>query len=162
MYRALFQGLLVCVCVIAAAQQSPEHLVMNKVAAAKFVNLPNIPDCMTVAVERGDPNSGPSSVLVKMKPSCDSRTHWHTADASVLVVSGSIQLEMKDERTASMLRGDYVFLPSHHIHREKCSGSASCTFFAELYSPFDVHYVDKAGKEIPPEDALQGTAKSRR
>ncbi len=160
MGRLSFVCALVCFSVVAAAQQSAQAPAAMKLAAAKFAILPNQPDCMTVAVERGDPAKGPSSVLVKMTPSCDSRTHWHSADASVVAVSGTTQLESKGEKTASMRQGDFVFMPAHHIHRERCTGTVSCVFYVELYGPFDVHYVDAAGKEIPDAEALRGAKRS--
>ena len=149
-----------CFNVAALAQESGQLPVATKLTAAKFATLPNVPDCFTVAVERGDPGKGPSSVLVKLAPSCDSRTHWHSADASVLVVSGIPELEMQGEKTASMVQGDFFFMPAHHIHRERCVGKAPCLLYAELYAPFDVHYVDAAGKDIPEAEALRGAKKS--
>ena len=35
-----------------------------------------------------------------------------------------------------------------------------CIFYVELYGPFDVHYVDAAGTEVPVEQALRGAKKS--
>ena len=125
-----------------------------------FGRITNVPDCMTVAVERGDPSKGPSSVLVKLTPSCDSRTHWHSADASVVVLSGKSQLDMQGAKTAAMQQGDYVFMPGHHIHRERCVGKAPCTLYVELYGPFDVHYVDASGQDIPEAEALRGAKKA--
>ncbi len=160
MRRAFFVGLM-SLCISATAQETSQHPVINRAATAKFVTLANVPDCVTAFVERGDPSSGASTVLIKMKPSCDSLRHWHTSDASVMVVAGAVRLEMNGAKTLSMRRGDFVFLPSHHIHGERCVASASCMFLASLYSPFDVHYVDEAGKEIEPAEALKGTAKSK-
>src|SRR5215471_7007675 len=102
MGRLFFLCALVCFSAVAAAQQSAQAPAAMKFSAATFAILPNQPDCMTVAVERGDPAKGPSSVLVKMTPSCDSRTHWHSADASVVAIGGTVQLEMKGEKTASL------------------------------------------------------------
>ena len=156
---AFFLGGLLCLYVSAGAQGSGPTSVIHKAATAKFATLPNIPDCMTVFVERGDPASGPSVVQVRLAPGCDSQWHWHSADANVMVVSGTIQFAMKGENTNVMQRGDFAFLAAHHVHREKCEASASCAFFAYLYSPFDVHYVDEAGKEIAQEVALKGKKK---
>ena len=71
-----------------------------------------------------------------------------------------MQLETKGGKCISIERGDSAFLPSHPVHPERCVGSASCMFFARLYSGFDVHYVNQGGKEIPTEEALKGTTKS--
>jgi quercetin dioxygenase-like cupin family protein len=160
MYRTLCVVGLIGFGIVVGAQQSGQQPAVTRAAQAKFVNLAVLPDCMTVAVERGDPSTNSSSVLVRLQPACDTRTHWHSADASVLAVGGSTQLEVKGGKTLSMQRGDFIYMPSRHIHGEKCIGSAPCTFFVELYGPFDVHYVDSAGKEIPMEEALKPSAKA--
>lgn len=160
MRRAFFLGGLVWICISANAQQTGQTPVIHQAAAATFAPLPNMPDCMTVFVERGDPVTGPSVVQVKMTPGCDSQWHWHTTDANVMFVSGAVQFGMKGEKSSVMQRGDFAFLDSHHVHREKCGPTASCAFFAYLYSPFDVHYVDEAGKEIPQDQALKGLKKA--
>lgn len=160
--RRLFFCALVAFSANAAAQPSAQAPAEIKLAAAMFATLPNAPDCMTVAVERGDPAQGSSSVLVRMTPSCDSRTHWNSAAASVLAISGTTQLDIKGEKSSPMLVGDFVFMPAHHIHRERCTGTVPCVFYAERYGPFDVHYVDSAGNEIPEAEALRGAKKSPR
>jgi quercetin dioxygenase-like cupin family protein len=158
MHRAVLLTGLMCLCVSANAQEANKAMI-RKSATAKFATLPNIPDCMTVLVERGDPASGPSVVQVRMTPGCDSQWHWHTTDANVMVVSGAIQFGMKGEKPSTMQRGDFAFLPGHHVHQEKCGGAVPCAFFAYLYSPFDVHYVDSTGAEISQEVALKGLKK---
>lgn len=67
-----------------------------------------------------------------------------------MAVAGALRLEMKGEKTISMQRGDFVFLPSHHIHGERCVGSASCIFLAQLYSPFDVHSWTRPARKFHP------------
>jgi hypothetical protein len=42
------------------------------------------------------------------------------------------------------------------------SWTVPCVFYAELYGPFDVHYVDTAGNEIPDAEALRRAKKSPR
>ena len=160
MLRGLFVVGLICSAIVAAAQQPSQHVAVIRAAAASFAPLPIMPSCMTVAVQRGDPSTNSASVLVKMTPSCYSLTHWHSADASVMAVSGATQLELRGESTVSLRRGDFIFMPSHHIHGERCLGAVPCTFFVELYGPFDVHYVDGSGKEIPTEEALKVTART--
>ncbi len=152
---------LVCLALSSAmAQQSGQKPVVNKVATAKFVTVPSAPDCVTRAIERGDPSSGPAVFLFKFAPACAVPWHWHSPNEHVMIVGGTLQLEMKGEKPVSVGRSDFFFMPSHHIHRVKCLGAVPCTFFLYLDGVFDIHYVDEAGKEIPRDEALKGTKKA--
>ena len=68
MHRIFLLSALLCCTMTGGAQESIGPMAANKLAAAKFATLPNVPDCFTVAVERGDPGKGPSSVMVKWRP----------------------------------------------------------------------------------------------
>jgi hypothetical protein len=65
-------------------------------------------------------------------------------------------MEMKDAATSAVAPGDYVYLPGKHNHQFSCP--SACTFFNTTEGAFDIHYIDKDGKEITPEQAL-GAAK---
>jgi len=57
-----------------------------------------LPDCYTYAVERGDPEAGPS------------------ANAQVLFVSGTFQLHMKGQQVQILSQGSYAYVPADHQH----------------------------------------------
>ena len=129
--------------------------VVSKAASAKFVNFPNTPDCITGAVESGDPEHGPSMLLAKFAPGCAAPWHFHTPNEQVMLINGALQVQMKDGQPVLMHRGDFVLAPSHHIHMAKCTGAAPCLMFLYSDAAFDIHYVDAAGAEIPLGDALK-------
>ena len=56
-----------------------------------------------------------------------------------------------------MHSGDYVNLPGKYVHQFTCV--AACTFFIVPSAAFDIHYVDKSGKEISPDEALKSKSK---
>lgn len=136
------------------AQETGEKVVVKKAATAKFAAVPNVPDCLTVAVERGDPDKGPAVLLSKLTPGCTVPWHWHTQNEIVMMASGTVQLGMRGEKPVLTRRGDYVFMPGHHFHLGTCVGSAPCLLFIHTDGIFDIHYVDKAGKEISLDEAL--------
>ncbi len=74
-----------------------------------------------------------------------------------MIVSGKGKLEMKDAAASTVAPGDYVYLPGKHPHQFSCSNG--CTLFDVTEGVFDIHYIDKDGKEIPPEEALGAEAK---
>ena len=138
---------------VTLGQESGERAAVKSAADQKFAPFPNVPACMTGAVERGNPETGPSVILIKGSAGCVVPWHWHTPNEQVMIVSGTGRIEMKGEKPALVRAGGYVFAPSHHVHRFSCLGA--CSAFVHSDGTFDVHYVDQAGNEIPPEQALK-------
>jgi quercetin dioxygenase-like cupin family protein len=125
-------------------------------AMAKFDVVPNIPECAKAAVAHGDPAAGPSVLLVRSTAACRIPRHWHTPNEQLMVVSGTARLGMKDQTAESLRPGDYAYVPSKHQHEFFCP--AACSFFVVSDAPFDIHYVDDAGNEIPMAQALKAKA----
>jgi quercetin dioxygenase-like cupin family protein len=62
---------------------------------------------------------------------------------------------MKGEKAIVARSGDYVYLPSHHVHRATCNGTAPCLVFLSSDAAFDVHWVNEEGNEIPFEQTMK-------
>ena len=156
-----FAAFLVLIAVIsvraprAAGQGADQTPASTPLSAAKFAPLPVAPQCFTIAVERGNPGDGPSVVLAKFAPGCVAPFHWHTPSETAMVVSGSLETQMKDDKVFVAHHGDFVYLPPHHVHRATCRGSEPCLVFLSSDGPFDIHWVDAAGQEIPLEAAMK-------
>jgi quercetin dioxygenase-like cupin family protein len=133
----------------AFAQDKPS---VTTAAASKLSPLPGLPACLTLSAQRGDPTKGAAVILIKMTPGCKVPWHWHTFGEGLMIVSGKGKIEMKDAAASAVAPGDYVYLPGKHPHQFSCS--TACTFFDVTEGVFDIHYVDKDGKEIPPDQAL--------
>jgi quercetin dioxygenase-like cupin family protein len=144
-------GLVGCMALSAFAQDKAG---VTSAAGSKLGPLPVFPACLTLSAQRGDPFKGPAVILIKMTSGCKVVWHWHTANEALMMVSGKGKIEMKDEGAAdgAVAPGDYVYLPGKHVHQFSCI--AGCTFFDVTEGQFDIHYVDKEGKEITPEQAL--------
>jgi quercetin dioxygenase-like cupin family protein len=140
-----------------AAQKDEQVPASNLLSAAKFGPIPNAPECFTIAVERGNPAAGPSVMLAKFAPGCIAPWHWHIPAETAMVVSGSLEVQMKGDTTVVYHGGDYAYLPSHHVHRASCRSSAPCLVFLSSDAAFDVHWVDSAGNEISLDEALKRT-----
>jgi quercetin dioxygenase-like cupin family protein len=128
-------------------------------AKSKFANLPGLPACMTVAVLHGDPTKGPSTLLLNFTAGCAVPWHWHMANESLVLVSGTGEAQMKDGQPMAMKAGDFLFLPGEGIHR--FSAKSAVYLYDMPDGAFDIHYVDAEGKEIPPEKALASQIKIR-
>ena len=119
----------------------------------KFTPIPDMPGCASAAILRGNPRSGPAWVLLKLASGCRVPWHWHTANETLLVISGRGSLEMKEGPPLKFVPGAYASLPSNHVHRASCSHA--CLLFNGADAAFDIHYVDASGAEIPPDKALK-------
>ncbi len=145
---------------VAAAQQPSDKPVVSKAATGKYVEFPNVPPCMMGMVEQGDPATGPSVLLVRAKAGCAIPWHWHTPNEHLMMLSGTLQLQMKGDAAPALLRpGDYALAPAHHVHQARSTGASS--FFLHSDGPFDIHYVDASGNEVPPEQVVKTKAASK-
>jgi quercetin dioxygenase-like cupin family protein len=151
-------GSLLVFSIWAAAQESDKPNYMAA-STSKFTNFPGVPQCMTGAVQQGDPSKGDAVLLLKAKTGCIVPWHWHTATERVMMVSGRAKADMKDGSPATLRAGDFLNLDPKHIHQFTCQ--MSCTLFdISSSAPFDIHYVDAAGNEIPAEQALKAETKT--
>jgi hypothetical protein len=122
----------------------------------KFTPIPDMPGCASAAIVRGNPRSGPAWVFLKLATGCRVPWHWHTANETLLVISGRGILAMKDGPPLHFVPGAYVSLPNHHIHEASCS--RACLLFNTADAAFDIHYVNASGEEISIDKAMMPSA----
>ncbi len=128
-------------------------------ATTKFAGMAGLPSCVTLSVLHGDPTKGASVILLKFAPGCSIPWHWHTADETLIMVSGTGSAQMKDGTPMAMKAGDYIRLAAKGIHR--FSAKSAVYLYDMPDGAFDIHYVDPAGNEIPPDKALAAQIKVR-
>ena len=138
-----------------AAQEKMDYAAK---ATSKFVNFPGLPKCLTGSVQKGDPSKEAAVILAKATTGCVIPWHWHSASEQLMIVSGAAKVGMKDGKPVSVHSGDYLSLPEKNVHEFTCV--AACTFFIVTSGAFDIHYVDKDGKEITPDEALKPQIKA--
>ena len=143
------------------AAQDQDKAIINPSSAAKFTAIPNAPACFTISVEKGDPTKGPSVILAKFAPGCVAPFHWHTPSETVMIVSGSLEAQMKDGKPFVSHRGDYLFMPPRHPHRATCQGTAPCLVFLTSDAAFDIHWINAEGQEISLDEAMKAAKAPR-
>jgi quercetin dioxygenase-like cupin family protein len=139
------------------AETVPQPMVTLNPYSLEFTPIPDMPGCATAAILRGNPRSEPAWVLLKLGSGCRVPWHWHTANETLVVISGRGRLEMKDGPPLDFVPGAYASLPSRHAHQAICS--RECLLFNGADAPFDVNYVDEDGEEISLEEALKPSPK---
>ena len=134
------------------AADAEETMALNP-QTLKFTPIPDMPDCASAAILRGNPRSGPAWVLLKLASGCRIPWHWHTANETLLVISGRGAVSMKDGPPLEFVPGAFASLPSQHVHRAACS--RTCLLFNTADAAFDINYVNASGKEISVKKALR-------
>jgi quercetin dioxygenase-like cupin family protein len=133
--------------------RADDMVVLRKMAENKFAPMAGLPQCVSMAVESGDPSKGPSVIVFKGPAGCLIPWHWHTPTEQVMIVTGSAKLQMKDGgKTAVLGPGGYAMMPSKHVHQFTCA--SACSAFVISDAAFDIHYVDASGAEISADAAL--------
>lgn len=140
------------------AKDTEEMIALNP-KTLKFTPIPDMPACASAAILRGNPRWGAAWVLLKLASGCRVPWHWHTANETLVVISGRGTVAMKDGPPLQFVPGAYASLPSHHMHQASCS--RECLLFNGADAAFDVHYVDPSGEEISLEEALRQPAKAK-
>jgi mannose-6-phosphate isomerase-like protein (cupin superfamily) len=159
------RALLILLGVVAAVGESvPTHaedtaMVTLNPQQSKFTPIPDMPACATAAILRGNPRYGPAWVLLKLASGCRVPWHWHTANETLVVISGRGTVAMKDGPPLPFVPGAYASLPSHHAHQASCS--RACLLFNGADAAFDIHYVDASGEEISSDKALKPSARAK-
>jgi len=149
-----------CLALASIAAHSQIAMSYKAAATTKFGPHPALPACATIAVQDGDPGKGESIIMLRAKAGCVLPWHWHTPNERLIIVSGSAKADMKDMKPTMLHPGDFILLPSKGIHQ--FTALTNVELFDISDAPFDMHYVDPAGKEIPVEAALKAAHKPAR
>jgi quercetin dioxygenase-like cupin family protein len=123
---------------------------------AKFGGLAVLPSCLTFAVDRGDPMTGSSTLLLKMTSGCVVPWHWHTVREELMLVSGRGKIEFHNLPAHALGQGGYALLPAKDPHQFTCE--TDCLLFDAIAGKFDIHYIDRTGKEIAVGPALSAVS----
>ena len=142
-----------CAIDFARAQEPTSHPIGRNVPQNKFGAFPGLPTCAEGAVQSGDPSKGPSIILARNAAGCSIPWHWHTPNEHLMMVSGTARVEAKDEKPMTLRAGGFARLPSRHVHQFRCT--TACLFYVYSDAAFDIHYVDRQGSEMTPDDALK-------
>jgi quercetin dioxygenase-like cupin family protein len=110
-----------------------------------FVPLnPSVPDSAAIAVLRGDPDKGSSTMLMKMSKAAG-RLHVHTADYELVVIEGTMQHWRAGEEEAAvkpMGPGSYWFQPGGAPHADSCL-TDTCVMYITWSGPRDARLANQ-------------------
>jgi len=140
--RAIFVSVLLVIIASSASSDSPREAIIHPLQNANFASHSDIP-CLQTALEAGDPDTGPSAVLVKMEKGCVYAWHFHTAVEEIIVIKGEFKVEMFSMPPAVLGPGGYAQVPSNEKHQYSCSAKGECLWFVRIDRVFDSKEVKR-------------------
>jgi Domain of unknown function (DUF4437) len=144
--RLLLVAALVAVAGSGAAAQQQAAPIVVAIEDAQYKPLdPARPGGTAIAVLRGDPATGPSTMLMKFRKT-DGAVHAHTAGYHAVLLSGeAMHYEKCTCEAAGVLKpGSYWYQPGGATHGDACL-SDECVIFLSWEGPRDV-----IGPPAPP------------
>jgi len=115
---------------------------------AKFVPIdPARPDGPQLAVLWGDPEKGPSAMLLKFKKG-GGRLHIHTSDYHLVVLQGTMSHWVKGEQESDakpLDPGSYWFQPGNQAHGNSCL-TDECVMFIKWEGKRDAKLAEEPKK----------------
>jgi quercetin dioxygenase-like cupin family protein len=120
--------------------------VILSAASAKWVDNPAVKGAQ-IAVLTGDPKTGAYSALKKLAAGTSLGKHTHTSMQKVVMVSGTITLEVAGMGPAQdMTPGSFLEIPGGVVHSADCKAGADCIYYEEQPGAADLKPVDAPKK----------------
>jgi len=97
--------------------------------------------CLESALENGDPDSGPSTYLLKAPAGCRVAPHYHTAEEQLVVIQGSVLTGMQGMQSVTLTAGGVAVMPGKAVHWFTCSGKGPCLMAVTFNQKYDIVWV---------------------
>jgi len=102
--------------------------------------------CLLSAVESGDPDKGPSTIVLKSPANCLVPWHYHTAAEQLIVVQGNVKTEMEGMTAHTLAPGGFANMPSKAKHQFSCLSKDGCLMFVSFDRAYDIFWVKEKAK----------------
>jgi len=96
--------------------------------------------CLLSAVESGDPNTGPSTIILKAPPGCVVPWHSHTAQEQAVVIQGTVKMEMSDSPAMSLGPGGFAAMPGRMPHQFACDRKVACLIMVSFDGTYNIQW----------------------
>ena len=119
--------------------QTAKQGVVRPLAETKFGA--DEPACLSSANENGDPDTGPSTFILKAPSGCLVPWHYHTAEEQLIVVSGDVLTEMDGMAAKTLGPGGFAMMPSKAKHQFTCHSKSECILLVTFDRKYDIVWV---------------------
>jgi quercetin dioxygenase-like cupin family protein len=141
-------GLLAVLPFAATANIDTAHLI-TPLAKARFAQDDDV-KCLMTALENGNPDTGPSTFLLKAPAGCRVAPHYHTAEEQLIVIRGKVLTEMKGMHGMQLTAGGVAVMPAKAVHWFSCAGKDPCLMVVTFNQKYDIVWVDSSGAPGKP------------
>lgn len=93
---------------------------------------------VSTAVLWGDPKKGDYGSITKFAPGTDMGWHTHTNRVRLVVISGTLVIEVAGQPAKELTAGSFADDPGKLKHRTSCKPTAECIFFVHQHGAFDL------------------------
>jgi quercetin dioxygenase-like cupin family protein len=135
-------GIAADVSLAASASVAMSHLI-TPLEKARFGQDDDV-KCLMTALENGNPDTGPSTFLLKAPAGCRVAPHYHTAEEQLIVIRGKVLTEMKGMRSVELTAGGVAVMPAKAVHWFSCTGKDACLMVVTFNQKYDIVWVDAA------------------
>jgi quercetin dioxygenase-like cupin family protein len=136
------RGLLVALVSAVAGAQAPHAITPLK--DAPFAQDEDV-KCLQSALENGNPDTGPSTFILKAPAGCRVPAHYHSAEEQLIVIRGRVLTGMKGMHSVTLTAGGVAVMPAKAIHWFSCSGNDPCLMVVTFDRKYDIVWVDAHG-----------------
>ena len=100
--------------------------------------------CLQSALENGDPDTGPSTFMLKAPAGCRVAPHYHTAEEQLIVIQGIVSTGMKGMHDVALSAGGVAVMPGKAVHWFSCQGKNPCLIVVTFNQKYDIVWVEAA------------------
>ena len=131
----------ICGAVLAAlmAVQAAAHAI-TPLEEAPFAQDADV-KCLESALETGNPDTGPSTFILKAPAGCQVPAHFHSAQEQLIVIRGRVATGMKGMRSVTLTAGGFAVMPGKAIHWFSCEGKDPCLMVVTFDQKYDIVWV---------------------
>jgi quercetin dioxygenase-like cupin family protein len=137
-------GAIVTASAFAQSSETGHAMPLDRVQFHSGKKLP----CLSSAPETGDPDTGPSTEILKASKDCIVPWHYHTAEEQLFVAGGTLLTEMEGMPAATLERGGFAVMRGKQKHQFTCRSDDPCILFVAFNQKYDIVWVDQ--KSNPP------------
>jgi quercetin dioxygenase-like cupin family protein len=133
---------LLAVVATSAGAESAAHGIVTPLAEAQLSQDADVA-CLRNALEAGDPDKGPSTILLTAAPGCEVTAHYHSAGEQMMVVHGRVLMGMDGMAPKVLAPGGFALMPGKAVHWFTCRSKAPCTLFVVFDGVYDIVWVKR-------------------
>jgi quercetin dioxygenase-like cupin family protein len=105
-----------------------------------------------ICILHTDPKSGATQLMIRVPANCHVPKHWHSANETHTVLSGTFVMECEGKR-AALPTGSFNYIPSAMRHEAWTTPQEGALLFITVDGPWDINWVNGPPK---PSDLIGG------